>query len=156
MITAEDVSALVIPDGCVGLPTLAAVEQGIPVIAVRSNTNLMRNDLRSLPFRTGQLHYAANYYEAAGILAAMKAGVAPATLARPMQPMRIEPVGAEEPVVAANGNGQRPATNGHANGNGNGHTATATAKAARSSRSSRSKPPWPNRKCSWRLAVSDS
>ena len=45
VITAEDVSALVIPDGCVGLPTLAAVEQGIPVVAVRSNTNLMRNDL---------------------------------------------------------------------------------------------------------------
>ena len=50
---------LVIPDGCVGLPTLAAVEQGIPVIAVRNNTNLMRNDLRALPFRAGQLHYAA-------------------------------------------------------------------------------------------------
>ena len=53
ILTAEDVSALVIPDGCVGLPTLAAVEQGIPVIAVRNNTNLMRNDLRALPFRAG-------------------------------------------------------------------------------------------------------
>ena len=84
-----------IPDGCVGLPTLAAVEQGIPVVAVRSNTNLMRNDLKSLPFRAGQLHYAANYYEAAGILSAMKAGVAPATIARPMQPMRIERVAAD-------------------------------------------------------------
>ena len=59
VITAEDVSALVIPDGCVGLPTLAAVEQGIPVVAVRNNTNLMRNDLRALPFRAGQLQYAA-------------------------------------------------------------------------------------------------
>jgi hypothetical protein len=97
----------------VGLPTLAAVEQGIPVIAVRGNTNLMRNDLRSLPFKHGQLHYAANYYEAAGIMAGIKAGVAPATLARPMQPLRINRVGAEEPVVAANGNG-------HVNGNGNG------------------------------------
>ena len=63
-----------IPDGCVGLPTLAAVEQGIPVVAVRSNTNLMRNDLRSLPFRAGQLHYASNYYEAAGILAGDEGG----------------------------------------------------------------------------------
>jgi hypothetical protein len=90
IIAAEDVSCLVIPDGCVGLPTLAAVEQGIPVIAVRNNTNLMRNDLRNLPFRAGQLHYAANYYEAAGIMAGMQAGVAPAALARPMQPLRIE------------------------------------------------------------------
>ncbi|HYO24130.1 MAG TPA: DUF3326 domain-containing protein, partial [Lacipirellulaceae bacterium] len=64
MVQAEDISALVIPDGCVGLPTLAAVEQGIPVIAVRNNTNLMRNDLRDLPFRDGQLIYAENYYEA--------------------------------------------------------------------------------------------
>jgi hypothetical protein len=121
VINCEDVSCLVIPDGCVGLPTLAAVEQGIPVIAVRGNTNLMRNDLRSLPFKQGQLHYAANYYEAAGIMAGMKAGVAPATLTRPMQPLRINRVGAEEPVVA---NG-KAATNGHAiNGhatNGNGH-----------------------------------
>jgi hypothetical protein len=114
VITAEDVSALVIPDGCVGLPTLAAVEQGIPVVAVRSNTNLMRNDLKSLPFRAGQLHYASNYYEAAGILSAMKAGVAPATIARPMQPIRVERVAA---TVETNGhaNGHK---NGHANGNG--------------------------------------
>jgi hypothetical protein len=109
VITAEDVSALVIPDGCIGLPTLAAVEQGIPVVAVRSNTNLMRNDLKSLPFRAGQLHYASNYYEAAGILSAMKAGVAPATIARPMQPMRVERVSATVE------------TNGHANGHKNGH-----------------------------------
>jgi hypothetical protein len=99
ILTAEDVSCLVIPDGCVGLPTLAAVEQGIPVVAVKNNSNLMRNDLKALPFRPGQLHYAANYYEAAGILAAIKAGVAPATLARPMQPLRIERIPA--PVVVS-------------------------------------------------------
>lgn len=125
ILTAEDISALVIPDGCVGLPTLAAVEQGIPVVAVRNNTNLMRNDLRSLPFRPGQLQYAANYYEAAGILAAMKAGVAPATLERPMRPLRIERVGAPEATevtIARNGNGhaKNGAANGHANGNGKG------------------------------------
>jgi hypothetical protein len=114
VVSAEDISALVIPDGCVGLPTLAAVEQGIPVVAVRNNTNLMRNDLRALPFRAGQLRYAQNYYEAAGILAAMKAGVAPATIARPMQPLRIERVAAH--VEEANGK-----TNGHSNGNGNGN-----------------------------------
>ena len=43
VVTAEDVSCLVIPDGCVGLPTVAAMEQGIPVIAVRENRNRMRN-----------------------------------------------------------------------------------------------------------------
>jgi hypothetical protein len=135
ILTAEDVSALVIPDGCVGLPTLAAVEQGIPVVAVRNNTNLMRNDLRALPFRAGQLHYAQNYYEAAGILAAIKAGVAPATIARPMQPIRIErvpaPAEAESEVLAANGNGHANGhTNGHSNGNGNGKARRSKAAAA--------------------------
>lgn len=124
VLTAEDVSALVIPDGCVGLPTLAAVEQGIPVVAVRSNSNLMRNDLKSLPFRAGQLHYAANYYEAAGILSAMKAGVAPATIARPMQPIRIERVAAHA-ETSGTANGQ--AANGHTNGNGKSRRTKATA-----------------------------
>jgi hypothetical protein len=95
VVTVEDVSCLVIPDGCVGLPTLAAIEQGVPVIAVCSNTNLMRNDLRALPFKPGQLHYAANYHEAAGIMAGMKAGIAPASVARPMQPLRINRVSTE-------------------------------------------------------------
>lgn len=92
MVQAEDISALIIPDGCVGLPTLAAVEQGISVIAVRNNTNLMRNDLRDLPFRKGQLIYAENYYEAAGYLAALRNGVSLSSLVRPMAPIRIERV----------------------------------------------------------------
>jgi hypothetical protein len=129
VLTAEDVSALVIPDGCVGLPTLAAVEQGIPVVAVRNNANLMRNDLKSLPFRPGQLQYAANYYEAAGILSAMKAGVAPAALARPMQPIRVERVAAQ---VETNGksNGHAANGNGHANGNGKSRRSKAAVVAA--------------------------
>ena len=36
-LTANDVSCMVIPDGCLGLPVLAALEQGIPVIAVRDH-----------------------------------------------------------------------------------------------------------------------
>lgn len=55
VLTAADVSCLVIPDGCVGLPTLAALEQGIPVIAVRENRNRMRNELGKLPFGPGKL-----------------------------------------------------------------------------------------------------
>ena len=47
----------------------------------------------------------------------MKAGVAPATLARPMQPMRIERVAAQ---VEANGHDQWPRATAHGNGNGNG------------------------------------
>ena len=55
VLSAEDVSCLVIPDGCLGLPVLAAAAQGIPVIAVRENRNRMRNDLGALPFAAGRL-----------------------------------------------------------------------------------------------------
>src|SRR5207245_1222964 len=56
VMTAADVSCLVIPDGCLGLPTLAALKQGIPVIAVRENENILRNRLADLPWASGQLY----------------------------------------------------------------------------------------------------
>jgi hypothetical protein len=90
LITAADVSCLIIPDKCVGLPTLAALQQGIPVIAVAENENLMQNDLRLLPWATGQLHLVANYWEAAGVMAALKSGITPATLRRPLSATRVE------------------------------------------------------------------
>jgi len=92
LLTVADVSCLVIPDKCVGLPTLAALEQGIPVIAVRENKNLMQNDLEALPWGPGQLHMVENYWEAAGVMAALKAGIAPITLRRPLDATRVETV----------------------------------------------------------------
>jgi len=84
VLTAADIDCLVIPDGCVGLPTLAAIEQEIPVIAVKENKNNMKNDLSELPFQPGKLIYVDNYLEAAGIMMAMKAGVTPESVRRPM------------------------------------------------------------------------
>lgn len=84
MLTATDISCLIIPDGCVGLPTLAAIEQGIPVIAVRENRNRMQNRLEDLPFAPGKLFMVDNYLEAVGIMNALKAGIAPETVRRPI------------------------------------------------------------------------
>ena len=84
ILTAADISCLVIPDGCVGLPTLAALEQGIPVIAVRENRNIMRNELSDLPWSSGQLHIVDNYWEAAGVMSALRQGIAPASVRRPL------------------------------------------------------------------------
>ena len=86
VLSASDISCLVIPDGCVGLPTLAALEQGIPVIAVRENQNLMENDLTILPWRSDQLHIVQNYWEAAGVLCAIRGGIAPESVRRPIAP----------------------------------------------------------------------
>ena len=96
VLTAADVGCLVIPDGGLGLPTLAALEQGIPVIAVRENRNLMRNDLAALPWASDQLHIVDNYWEALGVMAAIKAGIAPESTRRPLdgtlvQRARIDP-----------------------------------------------------------------
>ncbi len=83
--SAADISCLVIPDGCLGLPTLAALEQGITVIAVQENQNLMRNDLSALPWGAGQFHRVGNYWEAVGVIAAMRAGIDPASVRRPFK-----------------------------------------------------------------------
>lgn len=120
ILTAADVSCLVIPDGCLGLPVLAALEQGIPVIAVRENQNLMRNDLGALPWAPGQYRVVENYWEAAGVLCAMKAGIDPRSVRRPipMAPMTPtlletfepapEPTPGPEPL-ASQGGGQNGA-----------------------------------------------
>ncbi len=90
VLTASDISCLVIPDGCIGLPTLAALEQGITVIAVRENTNLMRNDLSSLPWSPGQLYTVDNYWEAAGVMSALSAGIDPDAVRRPISPTKVD------------------------------------------------------------------
>ena len=84
LLTVADVSCLVIPYGCVGLPTLAALEQGIPVIAVKENKNCMQNQLADLPFEPGKLFIVENYLEAVGVITALKAGVALETVRRPL------------------------------------------------------------------------
>ena len=85
VLSAADISCLIIPDGCVGLPTLAALEQGIPVIAVRENKNCMQNKLEELPFETGKLFIVDNYLEAIGVMNALKAGVAVESVRRPLK-----------------------------------------------------------------------
>jgi Protein of unknown function (DUF3326) len=88
--TAADVSCLVIPEGVLGLPTLAALEQGIKVIAVKENKNLMQNDLSLLPWARGQFLQVDNYLEALGAMVAMKEGLSIESLRRPM----LEEIGA--------------------------------------------------------------
>ena len=84
LLSAKDISALVIPDGCVGLPTLAALAQGIPVIAVKDNDNIMDNDLRKLPWEEGQFIQVNSYLEAIGVLTAIKLGINLKSLKRPL------------------------------------------------------------------------
>lgn len=79
----EDISCLITPDHCIGLPVLACLEQGIPVIAV-DNKNIMKNDLRKLPFQRGKFYQAKNYLEALGYMYMIKEGLALDTVTRPI------------------------------------------------------------------------
>ena len=49
---------------------------------MRENRNLMRNDLTPLFAGTGCYHRVENYWEAAGLIVALKAGIAPDTARR--------------------------------------------------------------------------
>jgi len=100
VLTASDVSCLVIPNGCVGLPTLAALEQEIPVIAVRENHNRMKNDLKNLPFRSGKLFFAENYLEAVGIMTSLKAGVSSSSVRRPLSLTKISTEAQTKDVIS--------------------------------------------------------
>jgi hypothetical protein len=100
-ISASDISCLVIPAGCLGLPTLAALEQGIPVIAVRENRNLMQNDLANLPWQADKFYLVENYWEAIGVIAALRAGIAPASTRRPLLGTNVGRVALRERTVEA-------------------------------------------------------
>jgi hypothetical protein len=90
VLTVEDVSCLVVPDGVIGLPTLAALEQRIPVVAVRENENLMANELHALPWGAGQFHAVDNFWEAAGVVACLRAGIPPGAVRRPLEDTAVE------------------------------------------------------------------
>ena len=92
VLSVEDISCLVIPEGCLGLPTLVALEQGIHVIVVTENKNCMKNDLKMLPFKHGRFHVAGNYLEAVGIMAAIKTGIATETVRRPIGFTKIDAI----------------------------------------------------------------
>ena len=48
----------------------------------------MRNDLERLPWKHGRFYMAENYWEAAGIAAALKAGLDPHSVRRPLNTLR--------------------------------------------------------------------
>ncbi|MFA5424184.1 MAG: DUF3326 domain-containing protein [Phycisphaerae bacterium] len=90
VLTAADISCVVMPDKCLGLPTLAALEQGIPVIAVKENKNNMKNNLKDMAFPDGKLFIVENYLEAAGIMTCLRQGVVPAAVRRPLEYTKIQ------------------------------------------------------------------
>lgn len=84
----ENVHCLVIPEGCIGLPTLAALAQKIPVISVRENANCMRNNLMQLPEASGIAYCVDSYLEAVGVMSALRSGISIESVRRPIHPTK--------------------------------------------------------------------
>lgn len=101
----EDVGAVVAPAGALGgAAVLACAERGIPVIAVHNpcvlNVSAAALGLEVLP--------AESYAAAAGLLVALREGISPSALVRPLQ--RLNTISADRPSGAGEshpGPGQR-------------------------------------------------
>jgi hypothetical protein len=71
-----------------GIPALAAQKLKIPIIAVKENTTVMKATPEKMKF--DNVIVANNYWEVGGILAAMKEGIDPKELRRPVSSLKID------------------------------------------------------------------
>jgi len=79
----NDVDFMVSPWACWGPPHEACLDAGIPIIAVRENKTAVDNGVR------GKVIPVENYWEAAGVIMSMKAGILPESVRRPLNPTKI-------------------------------------------------------------------
>lgn len=75
-ISVRDVDCLITPVGCIGPPHEACLKANIPVIAVKENKTVLNDPMPA------EFIIVENYWEAVGIMIAMKAGVHPASVRR--------------------------------------------------------------------------
>lgn len=81
----EEIHAVLAPWNAVGgIPMLVAAERGIPLILVRENHSDLNLTAEALGFASEQVWQVENYWEAAGLLLALKAGIDPRVLRRPL------------------------------------------------------------------------
>jgi len=84
----RDVDVVILPYTCMGgVPALAAQKWSIPIVAVKENMTVMKTTPDLLGMKN--VFVAENYWEAAGILVAMKEGIDPLGLRRPVRKMKI-------------------------------------------------------------------
>lgn len=95
MWTATQLGAVVAPAGALGgEAVLACAERGVPVIAVKGNPSVLQVDGAALGLEVIE---AATYAEAAGLVLALREGIDPASLRRPLA--RLELLAALDPPL---------------------------------------------------------
>ena len=81
----EDVDCLISPMGCLGEPHEACLRRGVPIVVVRENKSV----LNEYPDGDERFIFVENYMEAAGLMMAMKAGIHPSSVRRPLAPTTV-------------------------------------------------------------------
>jgi hypothetical protein len=97
LLRASDLGAVVAPAGVLGgEAVLAVAARGVPLIAVASNRCLLRVDGAALGLEVLE---AASYAEAAGLVLALREGLDPACLRRPLARLQVEQLRVEPLMV---------------------------------------------------------
>ncbi len=84
-LSVKDVDVMISPYGCFGRPHKACLKAGIPIIIVKENKT---TEVDFMPKRNDVI-YVENYWEAIGILMAMKEGIHPSAVRRPIDYTKI-------------------------------------------------------------------
>ena len=88
----SDIRAIVMPESVVGnIPFFTAIEHGIPVILVRGNPTIfdMTPERVGLDLAGNNIHIVNSYMEAAGLLMALKEGINPFAIKRPVDLLEL-------------------------------------------------------------------
>jgi len=81
-----DLAAVILPGGSVGgAPALGALEHRVPIIAVRQNSCRVGTGWAAAGLPASAVIEVESYAEAIGLVAAIKAGLAPAAIRRPLR-----------------------------------------------------------------------
>jgi hypothetical protein len=88
VINRNNLLALVTPASCLGgIPALYARRAGIPILAVRGNETIL--DVTAEALGISGVIEVANYAEAAGLVLALRRGISPQSLTRPLSTLRF-------------------------------------------------------------------
>ena len=82
-LSARDVDFLITPINCVGRPHKACLESNIPIIAVNENKTCLNDEM------SDEFIVVENYLEAVGIIQAMKIGISPKSVRRPLEYTKV-------------------------------------------------------------------
>jgi hypothetical protein len=84
-------TVLVVPRNANGPAVKAANRHHLlNVIEVMGNRNLKKDDLTAYQWRQGKFHQVWNYFEAAGLILALREGIDPHACTRPLLPVTVE------------------------------------------------------------------